>query len=634
MSIPVILSIDVGTTSTRAIIFDRNANEIANHQIEYSTSSNCAQDENTPTDAIKLKPDFSRGSGFESFLSAEGVEIKQSSLVEIEQNMNYKAAPTLIFPKAGWVEINPIKILENVVQCVSRVVELLEKKNHLISNSKFKNQKPFRILGIGVTNMRETTLVWSRNTGCPLYSGIVWSDTRTSHIVDSFINSCRPEKLLDLKQKTGLVPSTYFSSSKLKWLIDNAPQVKQIYNSSKNNNTTDISSVDKIMFGTIDTWLIYNFTKDHNYLTDVTNASRTMFMNLETNMFDNSLIELWNIDHRNIVFPKITSCSENFGFFTLPNFEKFGSKHFKLSTDATQLIEKHLSNVQICGSIGDQSSSLVGLTCFELNNSKCTYGTGSFILYNTGKQKIISSNGLLTTVGYWFPQISGQPTYALEGSVAVAGSVVQWLRDNLRLIEKSSDIGKLASQAADTAGVVFVPCFSGLFSPYWDPKARGSIFGLTQYTNSSHICKAAIIGICQQIRSVINSMQADFKSAENAVITNSLLRVDGGMSKSDEVLQMQADCLGDKIVIERSTTSESTALGAAIAAGLSFQDSSLRLWKDLDDVRSATNQATKTLSKNSANSKREFHCQMSEDQRQREWELWEKGVKRAMNWMD
>lgn len=616
-AIPLIATIDIGTTSARAILFNDEGVEVAKHQIEYSTSASEAPAESSNTDQFRRRSSLMRHN--EPIFTAEGIAISINDNVEIENNAA-SVGPTLRFPQPGWVECMPIHVLANAVQCLVACLLTLRKINQ---NPGLKVK--YRVKAIGIANMRETTIVWSRKTGKPLSNGITWTDTRTSEIVQHLEKMTDDETKERLKQKTGLPLSTYFSAAKLRWLIDNDEVIKEEYEKGDGN----------LMFGTVDTWLIYHMTKEKSFVSDVTNASRTYFMDLDTQDYDDELLDFWDIDPTRICFPKIVSSSEFYGSFAAPNLSYLGF-HNKITPEAYEIL-KTLTGTPICGCLGDQSASLVGQMAFSAGSAKCTYGTGCFLLYNTGPHKLISQHGALTTIGYWFPTLKGEaaePHFALEGSIAVAGSIIQWLRDNLKLIDDAKDIGPLASQVENSGGVVFIPAFSGLYAPYWNGGARGTIFGMTQYTSSSHIARAALEGVCFQVRAILRAMSEDAGGSEDfletALGTNSdekplsSLAVDGGMSKADEVLQIQADILGPCVTVHRAAISECTALGAAIAAGLSFKDENNRIWKNLDHV----------IEKVSGSNTNRFKAQLSDTQRRKNWKRWEKAIDRAKDWLD
>lgn len=617
-AVPVVATIDIGTTSARCILFAKDGTEVAKHQIEYSTSASEAPAESLNTAQFRRRSSLARQN--EPIFTAEGIAILISDHVEIENNAA-SVGPTLRFPQPGWVECMPVHILANAVQCLVACLITLRKINQ---NPDLKIK--YRVKCVGIANMRETTIVWHRKTGKPLSNGITWTDTRTAEIVQHLENMTDPELKNEMREKTGLPLSTYFSAAKLRWLLDNDDVIREEYEKGEN-----------LMFGTVDTWLIYHLTKEKSYVTDITNASRTSFMNLETHDYDEELLEYWDIDPERISFPKIVSSSEFYGLFVAPNLSNLGF-HNKITQEAYDML-KTIYNVPICGCLGDQSASLVGQMAVKSGSAKCTYGTGCFLLYNTGVKKLISHHGTLTTLGFWFPTLSGddgKPHFALEGSVAVAGSIIQWLRDNLKLIESAKDIGPLASQAPNSGGVVFIPAFSGLYAPYWDRGARGTIFGMTQYTTAAHIARAALEGVCFQVRGILRAMAEDAGGAkdflEEALTSQhedkllSTLAVDGGMSKADEVLQIQADLLGPCVTVKRADNAECTALGAAIAAGLAFEDEDERIWKDFDDVISSLS------SKESL--KNEFAAQLPDADRRKNWKRWESAVERAKGWLD
>lgn len=617
-SIPVVASIDIGTTSARCILFAKNGAEVAKHQIEYSTSASEAPQHSKNTDQFRRRSSLQRHN--DPIFTAEGVAILISDNVEIENNAA-SVGPTLRFPQPGWVECMPVHILANAVECLVACLITLRKINQ---NPELKTK--YKVKCIGIANMRETTIVWHKKTGRPLSNGITWTDTRTAEIVQHLENMTDQETKDKMREKTGLPLSTYFSAAKLRWLLDNDDAIREEYERGEN-----------LMFGTVDTWLIYHLTKEHTYVTDVTNALRTLFMDLDTRDYDPELMEYWGIDPDKIAFPKIVSLLELYGHFVAPNLSALGF-HNKITQEAYDML-KTIYGVPICGCLGDQLSSLVGQLAVKPGSAKCTYGTGCFLLFNTGKRKLISHNGALTTLGFWFPTLGGedgQPHFALEGSVAVAGSIIQWLRDNLKLIANAKDIGPLASQVENSAGVLFIPAFSGLYAPYWDRGARGTIFGMTQYTLSSHIARAALEGVCFQVRGILRAMAEDAGGSkdfleealtkQNEKKPLSVLAVDGGMSKADEVLQIQADILGPCVTVKRAANAECTALGAAIAAGLAFEDPAERVWKDFDEVVAELSGGDVV--------ENVFVAKLPDADRRKNWRRWERGVERARGWMD
>jgi glycerol kinase len=412
-------------------------------------------------------------------------------------------------------------------------LEIWNNTKEVIQNSlRISGLTPDDIVAMGITNQRETTIIWNKLTGLPIANAIVWQDTRT-------IDICRKLELAGAKEvfqhKAGLPLATYFSGPKIKWLLDQEPEWREL------------AEKGELLFGNIDTWLIWNLTggvRGGVHVTDVTNASRTMLMNLETLEWDDELIRLLEIPRR--ILPAIRSSSEVYGFATTS-----------------------LPHVPISGDLGDQQAALFGQCCFQPGDAKNTYGTGCFMLLNTGSAPVQSQNGLLTTVGY---KLGSSPAvYCLEGSIAITGALVQWLRDNLQIIDKSSDIEPLARTVQDNGDVYFVPAFSGLFAPYWRPDARGVIAGLTRYANKGHIARAALEATAYQTREVLDAMQLDANTRLNS------LKVDGGMVVNDLLMQFQSDILGVPVVRPRIT--ETTALGAAYAAGLA-----VGFWKTTNDL--------------------------------------------------
>ena len=418
-----------------------------------------------------------------------------------------------LFPQEGWVEISPRLILATTLECIERTVAAAaESKGVTLDN----------IVGVGITNQRETTLVWDSRTGEPLYNAIVWLDNRTNETVKKLIDATPSKSAHHFQSVVGLPISPYFSAVKLRWLLDNVPEV----------------SGDHVMFGTVDSWLIWNLTREGGsgpgtHVTDVTNASRTMLMNLKTLQWDEEMCKFFGVNMG--ILPKIRSSAEVYGHITTGV----------------------LAGKPIAGCLGDQQAALFGQHCFERGEAKCTYGTGCFMLSNTGHEIVESSHGLLTTVAYKIGE--ERAVYALEGAVAIGGEVVRWLRDNLQIISTSSEIEKLCSSVDSTHDLYFVPAFSGLYAPYWDPTARGLIIGITAYTNRAHLARAALEAVCFQVSEILNAMDAD--SGAPLVC----LRSDGGMTKNRDFLGMQADTLG--IPVEcRAASAEATAMGAGMAA--------------------------------------------------------------------
>ncbi|HTL30228.1 MAG TPA: glycerol kinase GlpK [Tepidisphaeraceae bacterium] len=464
-----------------------------------------------------------------------------------------------IFPQPGWVEHD--------------AEEIWHRTRQVIREACIKaNARRGDIDAIGITNQRETTVVWNRTTGKPYCNAIVWQDTRTKEICDNLARDGGQDRF---RGKTGLPLATYFSGPKIKWILDNVPGVRAAADRGE------------AIVGTIDSWLIWNLTGGAHHVTDVTNASRTMLMSLATLDWDDELLRTFNIPRQ--MLPRITSSSDPTGWGTMQAEDCIGEA------------------ILICGNLGDQQAALVGQACFNAGESKNTYGTGCFVLLNTGTEPMQSKHGLLTTVAY---QRAGQSAhYALEGSIAVTGSLVQWLRDNLGIIQKSSDVEALARSVPDNGGVYFVPAFSGLFAPYWRSDARGVIAGMTRYTNKGHIARAVLESTALQTRDVIIAMQQD-----SGVSLNSL-KVDGGMAMNELLMQFQADVLGVEVV--RPKITETTALGAAYAAGLA-----VGFWTDQDALRRNWQRD------------RAWTPQMPDDRRAECCRQWKKAIERSLGWID
>jgi glycerol kinase len=459
---------------------------------------------------------------------------------------------TQIFPKSGWVEHNPLEVWET--QCKT-AIEALQKANLTVEN----------IAAVGITNQRETTVVWNRKTGEPVYNAIVWQDRRTS----AFCDKIRQNYAELIREKTGLEVDAYFSASKLNWILENV------------ENARTRAENGELLFGTIDSWLIWKLTSGKAHITDVSNASRTMLFNINTLDWDEKLLEIFKIPRE--ILPKVCSSSEIYG--------------------EVETI-KELKGVKIAGNAGDQQAALFGQLCFEKGLSKNTYGTGCFLLQNIGEKPIKSENKLLTTIAW---KIGEKAEYALEGSVFIGGAVVQWLRDSLQVIEKSSDVEDLANLVEDNGGVYFVPAFAGLGAPYWDQDARGLIIGLTRGTGKAHIARAAVESICYQTADLLEAMQNDAK------IELRELRVDGGATKNDSLLQFQSDIL--QIPVVRSKIIETTALGTAYLAGLA-----VGFWRSKTD-----------LAHHWQEDKR-FEPKMSREDAKRTLQRWKEAVNRAKNW--
>lgn len=425
----------------------------------------------------------------------------------------YQEPIQLITPKPGWVEQDPNEILDKTILCIEKAVEQLQNQGFDKSN----------IEVIGVTNQRETTILWDRETGEVLYNAIVWLDARTEETVDFLLKQYQKRRDC-LQEQCGLPISTYFSALKIRWLIDNSHTVRKAIKEKR------------CCFGTVDSWLLYNLLSNQHetvHVTDVTNASRTMLMNIHSLQWDSELCHFFSIPEH--ILPEIKSSSTIFGYIN----------------------KGALQGIPVGAVLGDQQAALVGQFCLSKGSAKSTYGTGCFILYNTGEDVAYSRNGLLSTVAYkWNDE---DAVYALEGSIAIAGECIKWLRDNLGLIPDSKSTETIAASVKDTGGVYFVPAFSGLFAPYWRSDARGLIMGMTQYTTKAHIVRAALEGICYQTREIVDAMYDD------SGVRLSKLKIDGGMANNKLFLQMLADVVG--INVTTPSLFETTALGAALAAG-------------------------------------------------------------------
>ena len=438
------------------------------------------------------------------------------SIVALDQKEH-----TQIYPKPGWVEHDALEIWNSVLYVIRGA---LNKTNIPLS----------KIAACGITNQRETTVVWERATGRPIANAIVWQDTRTA----GFMNQLAADGGQDrFREVVGLPTNPYFSGSKIRWLLDNVPGARE-----KAENG-------ELCFGTIDTWLIWNLTGGPDggvHVTDVSNASRTFLMNLHTLEWDDEMLEIIGVPRA--MLPEIKASSEVYGFIRIPE----------------------LKGIPVSGNLGDQQAALFGQTCYTAGEAKNTYGTGCFLLMNTGIKPIQSKNGLLTTLAY---KIGRQPAhYALEGSIAITGALVQWIRDNLKMIETSPEIEDLAKTVEDSGGIYFVPAFSGLFAPYWRSDARGAIVGLTRYINSGHIARAVLEATAYQTVEVLEAMNKD------SGVPLTALKVDGGMVHNQTLMQFQSDILGVPVI--RPKVAETTALGAAYAAGLA-----VGFWERLDDLR-------------------------------------------------
>ena len=496
-----VLAVDQGTTSSRAIVFDHGGEVVATGQTEH------------------------------------------------EQ----------IFPKAGWVEHDPMEIWKNVREVVGQALARADINRDQIE-------------AVGITNQRETAVVWDKNTGKPVYNAIVWQDTRTQKICDRLAGDDGVEKY---KDRVGLPLATYFAGPKVAWILEN---VKGAAKAAEKGD---------LLFGTTDTWVLWNMTggtKGGVHVTDVTNASRTMLMNLDTLDWNEDICADMGIPMS--MLPEIRSSSEVYG---------------------EARAKGPLAGRPIAGILGDQQAATFGQACFERGLGKNTYGTGSFMLINTGHDIVRSENGLLTTVCYQLGE--EKPVYALEGSIAVTGSLVQWIRDNLGLIDDAKDIETLALSVKDNGGAYFVPAFSGLFAPYWRSDARGALVGLTRYVNKGHIARAVLESTAFQTAEVVEAMNADAK------VELKELKVDGGMTANETLMQFQADLLDVDVV--RPKVTETTALGAAYAAGLA-----VGFWKSTDDV---TNNWTEG---------ERWKPRMKTDERERLLRNWKKAVTKTFDWVD
>ena len=490
-----ILALDQGTTSSRAILFDR------------------------------------RG------------KIVELAQMEFEQ----------IFPKPGWVEHDPCEIWSSQ----------LEVTRELLSKAEIE---PRQIAGIGITNQRETAIVWDKQTGEPICNAIVWQDRRTSELCDE-LKSGGWEHLI--REKTGLVIDAYFSATKWKWILENIPGAREK------------AAAGELSFGTVDAWLIWKLTGGEIHITDVSNASRTMLFNIHTLSWDNELLELFQIPKTGL--PQVRSSSEIYGVTQDGLFS---------------------CSIPIAGIAGDQQAATFGQMCLQPGSLKNTYGTGCFILCNTGEEPVMSKNRLVTTIAW---QMDGKTTYALEGSIFVGGAVIQWLRDGLGLIHESADVEKLAKSVDDNGGVYFVPAFTGLGAPHWDQYARGIIAGLTRGVTAGHIARAALESIAYQVNDVIKAMEDD------AGIEIRELKVDGGASANDLLMQFQADLTG--IPVTRPETIETTALGAAYLAGLA-----VGYWKNVEEISGQWSRD------------RTFIREASDEKLSKMLTSWQKAVARAKDW--
>ncbi|MEB0285137.1 glycerol kinase GlpK [Cryobacterium sp. 10S3] len=496
-----VIAIDQGTTSSRAIIFDKAGSIVSTGQLEH------------------------------------------------EQ----------IFPQAGWVEHDPMEIWNNTREVIGQALSKANLTRHDIA-------------AVGITNQRETAVVWDRTTGLPVYNAIVWQDTRTQPIVDRLAADGGVERF---KKQVGLPLATYFSGTKIVWILENVEGARAK------------ADAGELMFGTTDSWVLWNLTgglEGGVHATDVTNASRTLFMDLETLQWDDDILAAFNVPRS--MLPEIRSSSEVYGI---------ASEH------------SLLRETPISGILGDQQAATFGQAAFDQGEAKNTYGTGNFLIFNTGTEIVHSQNGLLTTVGYKLGD--GETHYALEGSIAVTGALVQWLRDNLGMISSSEEVETLAKSVDDNGGAYFVPAFSGLFAPYWRSDARGALVGLTRFVNKGHIARAALEATAFQTREVIDAVNAD----SGVPLTE--IKVDGGMIANNTLMQFQADILGVPVV--RPVVAETTALGAAYAAGLA-----VGFWSDLDELRANWQEDSR------------WTPQMTVAERDRQLRNWKKAVTKTFGWVD
>jgi len=518
-------SLDCGTTSVRFIIFDRHADIIAQHQLEF--------------------PQY--------------------------------------YPDPGWHEHDALEIQEHADKCVEEAIKGLEASGWAKESVK----------AIGITNQRETTVAWSRKSGRPLCKAIVWDDSRTKNTVAHFEHKLEvigiesspgvfkkgKEGVEHLRHVTGLPLSTYFSAIKLRWMIDHHPEVLKAH------------EADDLLFGTVESWLAYNLlggVEKGIHISEVTNASRTLLLNNHSLTWDPTLLSFFAL--RSSILPRLVSTSEVYG----------------------NLAYGPLKGVPIAGIVGDQQAALIGNKCLGKGEAKCTYGTGAFLLFCTGEEVVKSSHGLLSTVAYQAGP-KAKPVYALEGSIAVAGSAIKWLRDSMSLISSAAEINTLAGSTPTTSGLYFVPAFSGLLAPYWDPGAAGLIIGLSFNTEPKHIARAILEANAYQTRAIVESMKLDSKGTEMSV-----LKVDGGMTNGDLAMQVLADLGGFNVV--RPEMRESTALGSAICAGAAIN---LFGW-DLS--------RPETLAEVNTKGNRTFKSALDEAERQTKWESWQRAVERSKGW--
>ena len=460
-----------------------------------------------------------------------------------------------IYPKPGWVEHDPMEIWQRTQEVIRAGLDKIKADD---------------ISAVGVTNQRETTVVWERSSGQPVHNAIVWQDTRTDEICNQLASDGGQDRF---RAKTGLPIATYFSGPKIKWILDNV------------DGARDKAQNGDLLFGNIDTFVIWQLTGGTDggvHVTDVTNASRTMMMDLKTLDWDEEILGILDVPRS--MLPEIRASSEVYG-------EAKGD----------------LAGISVAGDLGDQQAALFGQTCFSVGEAKNTYGTGNFLLLNTGNEPVQSKSGLITGLGY---KIGDQPAvYMLEGSIAITGALVQWLRDNLKMIKAAPEIEDLAKTVDDNGGVYFVPAFSGLFAPYWRSDARGVIAGLTRYVNAGHIARAVLEATAWQSKEVVDAMNKD------SGVELASLKVDGGMVHNELLMQFQADVLDVPVI--RPTVAETTSLGAAYAAGLA-----VGFWSEVEDLRANWGKD------------KEWQPRMDPDEREKEYGLWKKAVTRTFDWLD
>jgi glycerol kinase len=467
-----------------------------------------------------------------------------------------------IMPQPGWVEHNPVEIWERTSSVLQTVINA-------------KGISASDLCALGITNQRETAVVWNKRTGRPYYNAIVWQDTRTDRIASALEREGKGDVI---RQRAGIPPATYFSAGKVQWILENVPGVRE---AAENGDA---------LFGNTDAWLLWNLTggpRGGVHITDVTNASRTMLMDLETLDWDDELCSFFSIPR--LMLPEIRPSSD-------PNFYGLSLENGPLGGE-----------VPLAGALGDQQAAMVGQVCLAAGEAKNTYGTGNFLLMNTGEELVHSQNGLLSTVCYQFGD--AKPVYALEGSIAVTGSAVQWLRDQLKIIGGAAESEALARSVDDNGGVYFVPAFSGLFAPYWRSDARGAIVGLSRFNTNAHIARATLEAICYQSRDVVDAMEKD------SGVHLDVLKVDGGVTANTLCMQIQADTLG--VDVSRPVVAETTALGSAYAAGLA-----VGFWKNPEELRENWNEDVR------------WKPQISEEQRQQGYAGWKKAVARTLDWVD